>query len=200
MFFSWLVGFIFRLFRYQNKFYRIILPGALCDLHKVFAEVPEDSRVLCERRLWFPTSDCLQTWLILSGTTRSRQCTSQPWSDPTCPRATAFCTLSCCFRLNQRDKGEVRTIRGSTRAGCVRPWLTRDFVLTKSVRRGGARATFRGNRRLGNINGALFLDGLCCQMSVLCTFWHYVYSKTFSFLRISENPSIQFVLKLSSVQ
>jgi len=56
----------------------------------VFAEVPEDSRVLSERRLWFPTSDedslvlserrlwfptsdHLQTWLILSGTTWSRQ-------------------------------------------------------------------------------------------------------------------------------
>jgi len=37
------------------------------------AEVPEDSRVLRERCLWFPTSNHLQTWLILSGTTRSRQ-------------------------------------------------------------------------------------------------------------------------------
>jgi len=54
--------------------------------------------------------------------------TSQPWSDPTCPRATAFCTLSCCFRLKHRDKGEVSTIRGSTMAICIRPWLTRDIV------------------------------------------------------------------------
>jgi len=53
---------------------------------------------------------------------------SQPWSDPTCPRATASSTLSCCFRLKQRDKWEVSTIRGSTRAICVRPWLTRDIV------------------------------------------------------------------------
>jgi len=58
---------------YQNKSYRIILPGAFRDLHEVFAEVPEDSRVLSERRLWFPSSDHLQTWLILSGTTWSRQ-------------------------------------------------------------------------------------------------------------------------------
>ena len=35
---------------------------------------------------------------------------------------------------------------------------------------------------MGNINGALFLDGLCGQMSILCTFWHYIYSKSFSFL------------------
>jgi len=64
---------MFRLFPYQNKSDRIILPGAFRDVHEVFAEVPEDSRVLSERRLWFLTSDRLQTWLILSGTTRSRQ-------------------------------------------------------------------------------------------------------------------------------
>jgi len=121
-----LFGFIFRLFRYQNKSYRIILPGAFRDLHEDFAEVPEDIRSLSERRLWFPTSDRLQTWLILSRWTRSM--TSQPWSDPTCLRATAFCPLSDCFRLKQRDKGEVSPIRGSTRASCVRPWLTRDIV------------------------------------------------------------------------
>ena len=40
---------------------------------KVPAEVPEDSRVLRVRCLWFPTSNCLDTWLIPSGTTRSRQ-------------------------------------------------------------------------------------------------------------------------------
>jgi len=40
---------------------------------KVPAEVPEDSRVLRVRLLWFPTSNRLETWLILSGTTQSRQ-------------------------------------------------------------------------------------------------------------------------------
>ena len=44
----------------------MILPGAFRDVHEVFAEVPEDSRVLSECRLWFLTSDRLQTWLILS--------------------------------------------------------------------------------------------------------------------------------------
>ena len=39
---------------------------------EVCSEVPEDSRVLRVRCLWFPTSDRLQTWLIASGTTRSR--------------------------------------------------------------------------------------------------------------------------------
>jgi len=41
------------------------------DTAKVPAEVPEDSRVLRERRLVFPTSDRLETWLIPSGTNRS---------------------------------------------------------------------------------------------------------------------------------
>ena len=41
---------------------------------KVPAEVPEDSRVfIVVYILWFPTSDCLETWLVPSGTTRSRQ-------------------------------------------------------------------------------------------------------------------------------
>jgi len=43
----------------EHSKYRDILPGALSDLHEVFAE-PEDSRLLSERRLWFPTSDYLQ--------------------------------------------------------------------------------------------------------------------------------------------
>jgi len=44
------------------------------DTAKVPAEVPEDSRVLRVRRLWSPTSDRLDTWLIPSRTTQSRQC------------------------------------------------------------------------------------------------------------------------------
>jgi len=51
----------------------------------VCSEVPEDSRVLRVRCLWFPTSDRLQTWLIPSGTTRSRQYheTTIVWSNLT---------------------------------------------------------------------------------------------------------------------
>ena len=40
---------------------------------KVPTEVPEDSRVLRVRRLWFPTSDRLETLLVPSRTTWSRQ-------------------------------------------------------------------------------------------------------------------------------
>ena len=54
--------------------------------------------------------------------------TSQPQSDAICPHTIVFGTLSCPFLLKERDKAEVSTIRGGTRAGCVRPWLTRSIV------------------------------------------------------------------------
>ena len=40
---------------------------------KVPAEVPEDSWVLRTRCLWFPRFSSPQTWILPSGTTRSRQ-------------------------------------------------------------------------------------------------------------------------------
>jgi len=55
---------------------------------KVPAKVPEDSRLLSlgVRRLWFPTSNRLDTWIIPSGTDRSRQ-----YHEPTmvCPCTTS---------------------------------------------------------------------------------------------------------------
>jgi len=47
------------------------VPGAFRERTKVCSEVPEDSRVRV-RRFWLLTSNRLQTWLIPSGTTRSR--------------------------------------------------------------------------------------------------------------------------------
>jgi len=34
---------------------------------------------------------------------------------------------------------------------------------------------------VGKHKRRVVFDGLCCQMSILCAFWHYVYGKTFSF-------------------
>jgi len=48
------------------------------DTAKVPAQVPEDSWVLRERRLLFPTSDRLETWLIPSGMIRCRGALSTP--------------------------------------------------------------------------------------------------------------------------
>ena len=62
-------------------FYFIPVPKQIRPYHsttciswaEVCSEVPEDSRVLKVRHLCLPTSDHLQTWLIPSRTTRSRQ-------------------------------------------------------------------------------------------------------------------------------
>ena len=51
-----------------------LVVGTFRELNEVCSEVPEDSRVLRVRRLWFPTSSRLQTWLIPSGMAWSRQC------------------------------------------------------------------------------------------------------------------------------
>jgi len=58
---------------YSSTKTNLTLPGTFRELDKVCSEVPEDIRVLRVRHLWFPTSDRLQTWLIPSGTTRSKQ-------------------------------------------------------------------------------------------------------------------------------
>jgi len=65
--------------------------------------------------------------------------TSQSWSESKCPCNTAFSTLSCLFQQKERDKAELSTSRGGTRARCLRPWLTRDIVQTRLFRRGCAR-------------------------------------------------------------
>ena len=52
---------MFSLFQYQKKFDRIFLPGTFHELDEVCSEVPEDSWVLRVRRLWFSTSDRLET-------------------------------------------------------------------------------------------------------------------------------------------
>jgi len=58
----------------------------------------------------------------------------------------ASSTLSCLFQQKERDKAEVSTSRGGTGARCVRPWLTRGIVSTRSFRRGWARC--RSDRKL----------------------------------------------------
>jgi len=77
------------------------------DNSKVPAEVPEDSRVLRVRRLWFPTSNHLETWLIPSGTTWSRQyCESTVvWRNLPLYHRSQYFVLS--FRQKEHDKAEV---------------------------------------------------------------------------------------------
>jgi len=60
-------------FRFSYLLRLSIFCKAPRDMRKFPQKCQKDSRVLRERRLWFPTSDRLETWLISSGTTRSRQ-------------------------------------------------------------------------------------------------------------------------------
>jgi len=118
-------------FRYQNKSYRIILPGAFRD-HEVFPEVPGDSRVLNERRLWFPTSDRLQTWLILSGTTQSRQChgSTMVWTNlPPCRRFLYFVLLfstKTAWKRGSKHYTYQRFYEGNLRQTMVDSWYCLD--------------------------------------------------------------------------
>ena len=54
------------------------------DTAKVLAEVPEDSRLLRVRRLWFPTSNFLEPWLSPLERPGLDNIMSQPWFDATC--------------------------------------------------------------------------------------------------------------------
>jgi len=102
------------------------------DLHEVFAEVPEDSRVLSERCLWFPTSDHLQTWLILSRTTRSRQYHewTMVWPNlPPCHRFLYFVLLCPTKTAWQREsKHYQRFYEGKLRQTMVDFWYYIDQV------------------------------------------------------------------------
>jgi len=99
---------------------------------------PFDSRAYLKtvRRLWFPTSDRLETWLILSGTIRSKQ-----WHESTMvwrnlPSHHLWqCLLPLCHaQLEEKDetKYQKRSYRGKLRQTMV------DFVvLSRPGRSGG---------------------------------------------------------------
>jgi len=90
--------------------------------------VPEDSRVFRVRRLWFTTSDRLKPGSSPPERPGLDITTSNHSLTQSAPTRSFFCTLSCPFLLKERDKAGVSTIGGGTRAGCVRPWLTRNIV------------------------------------------------------------------------
>jgi len=88
------------------------------------------------RCLWFPTSDCLKTWLIPSGTTRSRQYyeSTMVWSS--CPRITTFGSLSCPFgqkSVTKRRKHCQRWYKGRLRRTMVDSWYCLDQVFPEGM-------------------------------------------------------------------
>ena len=79
------------------------------------------------RCLWFPASDRLRILLIPSGTTRPRKDYEFTivWHNLSPFHHFLYFVLS--FK-KKRAWQRVSTIRGGTRAGCVRQWLTRDIA------------------------------------------------------------------------
>jgi len=88
--------------------------------------------VLSERRLWFPTSDHLQTWLILSGTAQSRQYHESTMVWPNLPPRHRFLYLVLLFSTKtawQRgSKHYLRFYEGNLRQTMVDSWYCLDRV------------------------------------------------------------------------
>jgi len=114
-------------------------------------------RVLRVRRLWFPTPNCFETWLIPSRTTRSTQCyeSAMVWRNLSLCHPFK-CLFPLCHALFVWKTRQSTRICGSG-TSCVRPWSTRHIVWTGLFRRGWAK--FRGNQRSGTINSALLTPG-----------------------------------------
>ena len=101
------------------------------------------------RRLWFPTSNRLQTWLIPFGTIRNT--TNHDLTQPTLvpPLMVLTSALSRSFRLKGQDKvqkamewGQITSDNG---------WLV---ILYRPGRSGGDEPSFGGDLRSGTINSA----------------------------------------------
>jgi len=129
-------------------------------------EVQENSRVLRIRSSWYPTSNCLGTWLIPSGTTRSKQYNESTMVWHNLPPHHLLKCLPLLVTLFLFEKTRQSTGSGGTGASCVRPWLTCDIVETGSFRRGWAQ--FRGDQRLGTIHGTLLPPGYLLAILKFC--------------------------------
>jgi len=115
-------------------FFDIIRRNEKVHRHSVkkCTKYPFDSRAHLKtvRCLWFPTSDRLETWLIPSGTIRSKQYheSRMVWRNlPSYHRTLIVLTsaLSRSFRRKGQDKVPKNDCMG---ADCIRLWLTRDIV------------------------------------------------------------------------
>ena len=86
---------------------------------KVPTEVTEDSRVLRERRLLFPTSDRLETWLIPLERPDLDNTTSQPWSQAIYPCTTSASAYLLFVTIFLLEKTRQSTRSGGTGASCI---------------------------------------------------------------------------------
>jgi len=85
------------------------------------------------RRLWFPTSDRLETWPFPLERYGLDNITGQPWSHAICPRTTSDSAYFCVVTLFSSKRTRQSTKTDGMRADCVRPWSTRDIVRSETM-------------------------------------------------------------------
>ena len=117
-------------------------------------------RVLRERRLWIPTSDRLETWLIPSGTTRCRQCEStMVWGN--LPLYHLYkCLLTLCHNLSfvrkDKTKYQKRWYGGKLRQTMVDSWYCQclDWFVPEGISQVSRRSEV-GNTKRRSLNTRL---------------------------------------------
>jgi len=149
--------------------------------------VTEGSRVLRVHRIWFLTSDRLQPWLIPSGTTRSRQQHKSTivWRNlPLYDRFWYFVLSFSSKRAWQSEsKHYQRWNESRLHPTMVDSWCGLDRIVPEGMSQVSRRSEVGNHKQRTVLRWALLPNGYFVHFS------HYVYSKTFSFLRISKNPS-----------
>jgi len=144
----------------------------------VCSEVPEDSRVLRVRCLWFPTSDCLQSWL-----TRQHHEFTIVWRNlPPYDCFWYFVLSSPPKRAWQSgSKLDQRWYEGRLRQTMVDSWYCLDCIVPEEM-----------SQVSGQMCILCQVSGQMCQMCILCTFWHYVYSTKFHPFEYRKKSSNDF--------
>jgi len=116
------------------------------------------SRVLRERRVWFPTSDRLETLLIPSGTTRSRQFheSTMVWGNLPLYHL-CKCLLTLCHNLfvrKDKTKYQKRWYGGKLRQTMVDSWYCLDRVVPEGISQVSKRSEV-GNIKRRSLNNQL---------------------------------------------
>jgi len=153
---------------------RIILLGSFHELDEVFSEVPEDSRVLRVRRLWFPTSDRLQTWLIPSGTTvnQSRQFHESTIVWRNLPPHDRFWYFVLSFSSKRAwqsgNKHYQRWDEGTLRQTMIDSWYCLDHIVPERMSQVLRRSDVGNHKRRTVLRWALLSNGYFVHFLTLC--------------------------------
>jgi len=138
----------------------------------VCSGVPEDSRVLIVRRLWFPTSDRLQTWLIPSERTRCRQFHESTIVRRNLPPYDRFWYFVLSFsskRARQSvSKHYQRWYEGGLRQTMVDSCHCFDRIIPERMSQVSRRSEVRNHKRRTVLRWALLSNGYFVHFWTLC--------------------------------